>query len=57
MEGTAMQPLALGVDGGVPMRTASLPGRPHFDEADIAAVGDVLRSGRINYWTGEEGIS
>ena len=25
---------------------------PHFDDGDIAAVADVLRSGRVNRWTG-----
>jgi dTDP-4-amino-4,6-dideoxygalactose transaminase len=28
---------------------------PHFGEEEIAAVGRVLRSGKVNYWTGEEG--
>ena len=28
---------------------------PEFDDEQIAAVESVLRSGRINYWTGEEG--
>jgi dTDP-4-amino-4,6-dideoxygalactose transaminase len=28
---------------------------PHFEEDEIAAVTRVLRSGAINYWTGEEG--
>lgn len=28
---------------------------PEFDDEQIAAVERVLRSGRINYWTGEEG--
>ena len=28
---------------------------PHFAEDEIAAVTAVLRSGKINYWTGEEG--
>jgi dTDP-4-amino-4,6-dideoxygalactose transaminase len=27
---------------------------PHFDEDEIAAVAAVLRSGKVNYWTGEE---
>ena len=27
---------------------------PYFDEEQIAAVADVLRSGKINYWTGGE---
>jgi dTDP-4-amino-4,6-dideoxygalactose transaminase len=37
--------------------TASFPGWPHFDEDEIAAVERVLRSGRVNYWTGNEGRS
>ena len=28
---------------------------PSFDAGDLAAVADVLRSGRVNYWTGTEG--
>lgn len=28
---------------------------PHYSEEDIAAVAAVLRSGRPNYWTGEQG--
>ncbi len=48
-----MQRVDLAVDGGVPVRSLPMPGWPHFDEADIAAVGEVLRSGRINYWTGD----
>lgn len=27
---------------------------PHFEEEEIAAVTAVLRSGKVNYWTGEE---
>ena len=27
---------------------------PHFDEEQIAATVAVLRSGKVNYWTGEE---
>src|SRR5512133_137918 len=29
---------------------------PHFDEEEIAAVTTVLRSGRVNRWTGEENV-
>jgi len=32
----------------------SLAGWPSFTEEEIAAVAAVLRSGKINYWTGEE---
>ena len=28
---------------------------PHFDDEQIAAAAAVLRSGKVNYWTGEEG--
>ena len=32
------------------------PTWPHFDEELIAAAESVLRSGRVNYWTGQEGV-
>ena len=37
-------------------RTVSraFPGWPHFDHDEIEAVARVLRSGKVNYWTGEE---
>lgn len=28
---------------------------PHYDDEQVEAVSAVLRSGRVNYWTGEEG--
>jgi dTDP-4-amino-4,6-dideoxygalactose transaminase len=28
---------------------------PHFDEEQVGAVARVLRSGKVNYWTGQEG--
>ncbi len=28
---------------------------PHYSQAEIDLVGDVLRSGKVNYWTGSEG--
>jgi dTDP-4-amino-4,6-dideoxygalactose transaminase len=36
---------------------APLPGWPQFDDDEIDAVSRCLRSGRVNYWTGEEGRS
>ena len=30
---------------------------PHFADDEVAAVADVLRSGRVNYWTGEHGVA
>jgi hypothetical protein len=31
------------------------PGWPSFSDEDVAAVCEVLRSGRVNYWTGDQG--
>lgn len=45
----------LALDGGEPVRRAPFSPWPHFDHDEIAAATSVLRSGRINYWTGEEG--
>jgi len=46
---------SLAVDGATPVRTAPLPPWPWFDEGQVAAASRVLESGRINYWTGDEG--
>jgi dTDP-4-amino-4,6-dideoxygalactose transaminase len=45
----------LAIEGGVPVRSDPLPAWPCFDEDDAAAAVDVLRSGRVNYWTGGHG--
>ncbi len=45
----------LAIDGGIPLRDKPFPCWPVFAEDEIAAVKNVLRSGRVNYWTGEEG--
>ncbi len=37
------------------MLDTSLSPWPAFDEEEVEAVAAVLRSGRVNYWTGEEG--
>ena len=44
----------LAIDGAVPVRRKPFPSWPVFGEEDITAVAAVLRSGRVNYWTGEE---
>lgn len=36
-------------------KMSSLPGWPQIAEDEVEAVSKVLRSGKINYWTGEEG--
>lgn len=50
-----VSPGRLALDGGTPVRTRPLPPWPVFSEEQIAAVSDVLRSGRTNYWTGTVG--
>ncbi len=44
----------LALDGGRPVRTAPLPPWPHFDDEMVAAAASVLRSGKVNQWTGEQ---
>lgn len=43
----------LAVDGGPPVRTAPFAPWPYYAEDEIAAVEAVLRSGKVNYWTGD----
>jgi len=45
----------LAIDGGKPIRTSPLSPWPHFEDDVIEAAAKVLRSGKVNYWTGEEG--
>lgn len=45
----------LAVDGGQPLRTAPFAPWPSFEPDEIAAATNALRSGKVNYWTGEEG--
>jgi dTDP-4-amino-4,6-dideoxygalactose transaminase len=45
----------LAMDGGQPVRQAPFAPWRHFDQDEIEAGVRVLQSGRINYWTGEEG--
>jgi dTDP-4-amino-4,6-dideoxygalactose transaminase len=44
----------LALFGGTPVRRGGLAPWPHFDEAEIEGVARVLRSGKVNYWTGTE---
>ena len=39
----------------MPMREDPLPPWPHFEQDDVDAVSAVLRSAKVNYWTGQEG--
>lgn len=44
----------LAIRGGSPIRTQAFAPWPAFDDEMIDAVGRVLRSGKVNYWTGQE---
>src|ERR1700693_1750431 len=60
LEAKAMTPTALllnelAIEGGVPSREYPFARWPCFESDEIEAVASVLKSGRINYWTGEEG--
>ena len=46
----------LAIDGGSKAVTAELVGWPKLDDKAIKAVEDVLRSGKVNYWTGPKGM-
>jgi len=46
----------LAIDGGPKSVTNKLVGWPKFDEQAIQSVVDVLRSGKVNYWTGPHGM-
>ncbi len=46
----------LAIDGGPKTVTNQLAGWPKFDENAISAVEAVLRSGKVNYWTGPKGM-
>jgi dTDP-4-amino-4,6-dideoxygalactose transaminase len=45
----------LALDGGEPVRRTPMPRWPSASEDEIEAAVAVLRSGAINYWTGDEG--
>jgi len=45
----------LAIDGGQPIRRNTLPAWPFYSKDEIESVASVLRSGKVNYWTGEQG--
>ena len=45
----------LAVEGGEPLRSRSFAPWPSVSEDEIDAATAVLRSGKLNYWTGDEG--
>ena len=52
---TLLSNTKLAVEGGPALRSRPFAPWPSFSEAEIAAVNTVLRSGKVNYWTGNEG--
>ena len=46
----------LAINGGPRTVTSRLKGWPSFDDKAINAVEEVLRSGKVNYWTGPRGM-
>jgi dTDP-4-amino-4,6-dideoxygalactose transaminase len=46
----------LAIEGGPKAVTNKLTIWPQFDEAAIKAVEEVMRSGKVNYWTGKKGM-
>ena len=46
----------LAINGGPKTLETALPPWPCFDESAIKAVTDTLRSGKVNYWTGDRGM-
>src|SRR5512140_1324866 len=48
------QALRLALEGGTPVRREPFAPWPHLAPDEIEAVAAVLRSGRVNYWTGEQ---
>ncbi|MDZ4784555.1 MAG: DegT/DnrJ/EryC1/StrS aminotransferase family protein [bacterium] len=44
----------LAIDGGTPIRKNPMAAWPYFPDSDIQKVNAVLRSGKVNYWTGDE---
>jgi len=45
----------LAVEGGKPVRSGAFAPWPYFEAEEREAVAQVLQSGKVNYWTGDEG--
>lgn len=53
MPGSSGSNERLAMDGGPPVIKGSIPSWPYYDVDEIEAAVTVLRSGRVNYWTGD----
>src|SRR5579864_5698534 len=51
----ALSKSELAIHGGTPVRRKPFPTWPHFTQDELAVVAEVMRSGRVSYWTGEQG--
>ncbi len=45
----------LAIDGGEPIRTEEFPPWPYFEEDSVEAAMEPIRTGKVNYWTGNIG--
>src|SRR6201993_5359656 len=54
-EAPAVQASQLAISGGRPVRTRPFAPWPSYSREEIDAVTRVLESGRVSYWTGQEG--
>ena len=52
---TVIHEIKLAIEGGAPVRTQPFAPWPYFAADEVSTVSRVLESGRVNYWTGEEG--
>jgi len=50
-----MEERSLALNGGEPVRRMPLAPWPYYSPDEIEAVAAVLTSGKVNYWTGQEG--
>lgn len=53
---TENQNSKLAINAGTPVRRRPFAPWPQFSPDELAAACAVLRSGKVNYWTGEEGV-
>lgn len=54
-EAPAVRQGQLAIDGGHPLRTRPFAPWPSYSREEIDAAAHVLESGKVNYWTGQEG--
>jgi dTDP-4-amino-4,6-dideoxygalactose transaminase len=55
MSTPSLSRIQLAIEGGRPVRDRAFAPWPHFTKDEIEAAARVLESGKINYWTGEQG--